>query len=156
MSEPRPLHWLAMAMLLGLGYVVVWWINLPAGDRQARLLHVASVETARILPPPGLLAQPRWLVQHRLVLLQGMASVLAVAWLIGLCEGAERRRQDPLGGYRQTWWVSGLLVSALVVLSAGSYLVVPWPLPMQWVALAGMGFALAGGFGLGWGRPLIP
>lgn len=155
MHDPKPVFWLLIASALGLLALVGWWLGLPAPERLARLTAVQQVEQVATPPPTTLEGQAAWLVQHRLVRVQGLALVAALAAGIGLVEGTVRRQHDPLGGMRFACWTLGVLLSALTVGAGATILVLPWPLPP--LALT-MGLAMLAGSALSalaFGRPLL-
>lgn len=155
-NDPRPLAALVRVVALGALGLAVWWAAvLPAAERTRRLVALAEAEGARRPPPPALLAQLPWLVEHRLPRLQGMVGLLALGLLMGLGEGAAWRAQDVRAGWRLKLWTVGVVGLGGLWSLLGAYLVVPWPLPQLGVALGLAGGVAVVGFLLTAGRPTI-
>jgi hypothetical protein len=156
MKPMKPLGWLILIGLFGACLLGAWWVSLAAPERLERLGIVMATEQGTLAPPATLLAQPEWLVAHRLLRLQGMTGLTFVAICVGAGEGLARRRRDPLGGFRLLWWKGGIASGLLLVVSACAYLILPWPVPFLWIALGLAGLAGLWGYALTRGKPSLP
>jgi hypothetical protein len=154
MREPQPA--LALLMLEGLALLALvgWWTTRPPLARTADLLAILVVERVPTAPPATLLAQAQWLLQHRLLRLQGWGELGTVAGMIGAVEGTAWRRRHPFGGFGFVRLALGHGLGVGLLGAVAASLVVPVPLPEIPVAAV-----LAGGAGLttyllAAGRPL--
>src|SRR5262249_43826098 len=123
--------------------------------RQFLLIQIARQEGARTVPPSAVLPQLQWLVGHRLRQLQGCGVLLAVAGLIGGCEGSARRRQGGYGGGRFRWWAMGAFSVIVELGGVAGLLLWPWPLawwimPMLLASVSGVSL-----YSLCLGRPYV-
>jgi hypothetical protein len=156
MRDPRPVFWLVAVQALLLLALAGWWLNLTRPERLAHLGAVMRDEHVPTVPPVGLWAQAVWLTTHRLMRLQGMGGLGAVAALVGVGEGIARRRQDVLGGFLLRWWTAGVVGLALLPGLLGGSLVAPSPLPGLVVA-SGLAVVVSLTlYGLFAGRPYVP
>ena len=156
MADPRPVRLVGMVTLVGLGWLGYAWSTMAPLERAARLAVIALSEHATAAPPVGLLAQADWLLRHRVAWLSGVVALVALAGLLGVAQGLERRRQDALGGFRLSAWTLGLVGGALLPGLVGAVVLAPVVLGQGWV---GVGFAvLVGlvGYLVCWGRPSVP
>jgi hypothetical protein len=156
MRDPRPVFWLVAVQALLLLALAGWWFNLTLPERLAHLRAVMRDEHVLTTPPDGLWAQAVWLTTHRLMRLQGMGGLGAMAALVGVGEGIARRRQDVLGGFLLRWWTAGVVGFALLPACIGGYLVAPWPLPGLWGASGLAVLVSLMTYGLMAGRPYVP
>jgi hypothetical protein len=155
MRDPRPVATLLLVEVLGGVGLVGWWVTLPARERWLRLWHIGVHEQA-LAPLQGEgVDQLVWLCDLRLAWLPGLAGLVALAVVFGLCEGAAHRQRDALGGFRLALWTTGVL--GLVVLPGVLWgiLLAPWPLDK---GLVGTGVGIMCGvvaYLLAAGRPWV-
>jgi hypothetical protein len=154
MREPAPALLLLVLEGLALFALLGWWTTRPPLERIARLVTILVAEHATTAPPPTLLAQTQWLIQHRVHRLQSWTELSAVAGVIGVVEGAAWRRRHPFGGFGFVRLALGHVLGVGLLGALGASLMVPVPLPEVPGAAA-----LAGGVGLttyllAAGRPL--
>jgi hypothetical protein len=154
MREPQPA--LALLLLEGLVFLALvgWWTTRTPPERTARLVTILVAERIPTAPPPTLLGQAQWLMQHRLRRLLGWGELSAVAGVIGLVEGSAWRRRHPFGGFGFVRLALGHVLGVGLLGAVAASLVGPVPLPEGPVAAG-----LAGGVGvttylLAAGRPL--
>lgn len=156
MGEPRPVFVLLALQGLAALALAGWWVLRPPAARLTMLARVADAEQARGPVPLAVQGQAEWLVRHRLGRLQGMTGLGALALVVGVAEGIQRRRRAVYGGFLLKAWVTGTIAFPVVIGVAASYLVVPYPLSQVWY---GMGLSSVVGvmsYGLASGRPYIP
>lgn len=155
MTPLKPLQTLLLAQGIAAFLLAAWWVLLPVQTRQTRLCQLADIEQAQTLPPPALLAQVDWLVDHRAARLQGLTGLLGLAVLFGSAEGMLRRHTHPYGGFLLTAWTLGRLGLALLPGALLSVLLLPWPLTNT-VLASGLA-SLTGGlsYALACGRPHV-
>jgi hypothetical protein len=154
MREPQPALLLLILEGLTLLVLVGWWTTRAPLERTTQLLRILVAEQATTAPPPTLLAQTQWLVQHRVHRLQGWAELSAVAGVIGAVEGAAWRRRHPFGGFGFVRLALGQVLGIGLLGAIAASLVVPVPLPEVPVAavLAALGGLTT--YLLAAGRPL--
>jgi hypothetical protein len=154
MREPQPALLLLILEGLTLLALVGWWTTRTPLERTTQLLRILVAEQATTAPPPTLLAQTQWLVQHRVHRLQGWAELSALAGVIGVVEGTAWRRHHPFGGFGFVRLALGHVLGVGLAGAVAASLVVPVPLPEVLVAAA---FAASAGvttYLLAAGRPL--
>jgi hypothetical protein len=155
MREPQPALVLLVCEGLLLALALGHWLTLPPVQRQGRLLDVLLVERATTPPPPTLLDQAVWLVEHRLQRLRTLGGLAGVVAGISLLEGWARRRRDPYGGVGFFHFALGQILLAGTLGAVLGYVLVPWPLlPMASAALLA-GLAGTTLFCLAAGKPLM-
>jgi hypothetical protein len=146
---------LCIVQLLALGAALGWWLTLTPQQRARQMWRIMYVEHAQSSPPITLWSQSWWLCQHRLQRLRGMTGLSALACLMGLIEGWERRRNLPFRGIGFFRLALGQWISMLTLGYVAGYVVLPWPLPPVPVAI-GLAFLTGGAlYFLAAGKPLI-
>jgi len=156
MTPLKPLQTLLLAQGIAALLVAAWWALLPWQERQTRRRQLADTEQALSLPPPVLLDQVDWLVDHRLARLHGLTGLLGLTLLIGSAEGMLRRHTHPYGGFLLQAWTLGRIGLALLPGAILSVLLLPWPITNTLLAsgLASMTGGLS--YALACGRPHVP
>jgi hypothetical protein len=135
--------------------LLLWWCSRSGAQRMQLLLDIALVERAQELPPERLLDQGHWLVTQRL----GMLHSLILAWIgagvLGVIEGADRRRCHPLRGMQYTPFVLGKGFLTATLGLAVAVCIYPWPLHITFLAAVGSACLGSTTYWLAAGFPLV-
>jgi hypothetical protein len=130
-------------------------ITWPPELRYKQLVAIMQQEGGQTAPPTTLLAQGRWLVEHRQTQVLAQRYTIAILLVIGVAEGMYRRATDRRGGFLLTWWTIGVLAAGVALVGTVGYFTLPWPCPPL---VAGAGLGTLGGaslYGLTAGRPYV-
>lgn len=155
MRDPQPALVLLVCQGVLLALVLGHWLVLPPAQRQLRLVDVLLLERAATPPPPTLVDQVGWLVDHRVQRLRMLGGLVGLAASLGLLEGWEQRRRDPYGGVGFFHFALGQMLLAGTVGAVMGFVLLPWPLPPLAVAALLAGLACLTLFCLAAGKPRI-
>jgi hypothetical protein len=135
--------------------LILWWLTQPELQRLQLLLAIALAEQAAELPPERLLEQGRWLLMHRVGMLQRLSLAWIGAAMLGLIEGVDRRRRHPLRGMQYTPFVIGKGSCLCTLGLAVAMCFCPWPLQITLLAAVGSACLVSTTYWLAAGFPLI-
>lgn len=152
-TRVQPLLALVAVQALGLLALALWWLTMPAPERQQRLLTLAALEDLDGPLPSGVLEQLPWMIEARWQRLEGTVGLLVLVLLIGGCEGTLKRQRDDHGGFLQRYRSLARGVLAFLPGILGGYLLLPMSFEYSVVASALGGIAAVVGYGFAAGFP---